>query len=106
MDDIFSENYIPNLQTSFKTTKRICDELIDIEIFDLEGYNENAQLVSHDIYRFGIDGYILCYSIENLHSFKLINLIDNQLNQLLGKDVPKILVANKSDLQNSRYINV
>jgi len=102
MDDIFSENYVPNLQMSFKKTKKIRDEFVDIEIIDMEGQNEYTQIVSPKIFQIGIDGYILCYSIENQQSFKLINSINTKLNDLIGRDVPKVLVANKSDLTNNR----
>ena len=102
MDDIFSENYVPNLQMSFKKTKKIRDEFVDIEIIDMEGQNEYTQIVSPKIFQIGIDGYILCYSIENQQSFKLITSINTKLNDLIGRDVPKVLVANKSDLTNNR----
>lgn len=102
MDDMFSENYIPNLQTSFKSTKKIRNESVEIEIVDMEGQNEYTQIVNPKIFQIGIDGYILCYSIENQHSFKLITTINNKLSDLLGREMPKVLVANKSDLTTTK----
>ncbi len=102
MDDMFSEYYVPNLQTCYKKTKKVRDELINIEIIDLEGQNEYSQIINPKIFQYGIDGYILCYSIENLQSFNLIQTLNTKLMNLVGREVPKILVANKNDLLNKR----
>lgn len=104
MDDVFYDYYNPSLQTSYKKILNFNNEKIELEIVDLEGQSENT-IFSLNRFSFNISGYILSYSIENRQSFELIKIINNKLNCSFGRtDVPKILIANKSDLNNKREI--
>ena len=87
MDDVFYDYYNPSLQTSYKKILNFNNETIELEIVDLEGQSEHT---------------IISYS-----RFSLIKIINNKLNCNFGRqDIPKILIANKSDLNNRREIPV
>lgn len=104
-DDIFRSDYIPTLQESCKKEFMFNNERIELEIFDLEGQNEFT-LFTMNKFAHNINGYILSYSVENMYSFKMIETINFKLNALVGDHVPKVLVANKSDLENKRIISI
>jgi small GTP-binding protein len=106
MDDVFYDFYNPSLQNSFKKLINFNNDTLELEIVDLEGQSEHT-IISYSRFSYGISGYILCYSIENGQSFELINLINNKLNCNFGRhDVPRVLIANKSDLNNRREITI
>lgn len=106
MDDVFYDYYNPSLQTSYKKILNFNNETIELEIVDLEGQSEHT-IISYSRFSYGISGYILSYSIENRQSFELIKIINNKLNCNFGRqDIPKILIANKSDLNNRREIPI
>lgn len=103
-DDIFRSDYIPTLQESCKKEFMFNNERIELEIFDLEGQNEFT-LFTMNKFAHNINGYILSFSVENMYSFKMIETINFKLNALVGDKIPKVLVANKSDLENKRIIS-
>lgn len=104
-DDIFLDYYDPTIQMSYKKTLRFNNENIELELIDIDGQTEYT-IFSYSKFSVGIDGYILSYSIENRQSFELIKIINSKLIGLAGRDMPKILVANKCDLLNKREISV
>lgn len=104
-DDIFKPDYIPTLQETYKKEFTFNNERIELEINDLDGQNEFT-LFSGNKFSYGINGYILCYSVENMYSFQMIKSINSKLTGLVGTSVPKILIGNKADLHNKRAISI
>lgn len=104
-DDIFLDYYDPTIQTSYKKILPVNNENIELEIIDIDGQTEYT-IFSYSKFSFGVDGYILSYSIENRQSFELLKNINSKLITLVGRDVPKVLVANKCDLTNRREISL
>lgn len=104
-DDIFLDYYDPTIQMSYKKTLRFNNENIELELIDIDGQTEYT-IFSYSKFSVGIDGYILSYSIENRQSFELLKIIHSKLVGLAGREIPKILVANKCDLMNKREISV
>lgn len=104
-DDIFLDYYDPTIQTTYKKTLQFNNENIELELIDIDGQTEYT-IFSFSKFSFGIHGYILAYSIENRQSFELLKILHSKLIGLVGRDVPKILVANKCDLTNRREISV
>lgn len=103
-DDIFKPDYIPTLQETYKKEFTFNNERVELEINDLDGQNEFT-LFSGNKFSFGINGYILCYSVENMYSFQMIKSINSKLTGLVGTSVPKVLIGNKADLYNKRAIS-
>jgi len=103
-DDIFSDSYNPTIQASYKKIFEFNKEKVELEIVDYEGQSEYT-IFLHNKFSYGIHGYILMYSIENLQSFELISTLNSKLSTYVSKDIPRILVANKMDLTNKRIIS-
>jgi Ras family protein len=104
-DDIFLDYYDPTIQMSYKKTLRFNNENIELELIDIDGQTEYT-IFSYSKFSMGIHGYILSYSIENRQSFELLKIIHSKLVGLAGREIPKILVANKCDLFNKREISI
>lgn len=103
-DDIFRSEYIPTIQEVYKKEFKFNNERVELEIKDLDGQNDYT-LFTNNKFALGVNGYILCYSVENQYSFNLVKSINTKLSALVGDTVPKILVANKADLNNKRIIS-
>lgn len=103
-DDIFKNEYLPTIQESYKKEFKFNNEKVELEIIDLDGQNEFT-LFSSNKFSLGINGYVFCYSVENQYSFNLIKMIDAKLKTLVGEQIPKLLIANKSDLNHKRMIS-
>ncbi len=104
-DDIFLDYYDPTIQTTYKKILQFNNESVELELIDIDGQTEYT-IFSFSKFSYGIHGYILAYSIENRQSFELLKIIHSKLIGLVGRDVPKLLVANKCDLANRREISV
>jgi Ras family protein len=103
-DDIFLDYYDPTIQTNYKKLMQFNEENIELELVDIDGQTEYT-IFNFGKFSLGIHGYVLTYSIENRQSFELLKIINSKLIALVGRDVPKILVANKCDLYNKREIS-
>jgi Ras homolog enriched in brain len=104
-DDIFLDYYEPTIQNVSKKSFYFNNQPTELEIVDIDGQTEYT-IFSFSKLTFGIHGYIFCYSIENRQSFELLKILHAKLINLVGRDIPKILCANKSDLGNRREISV
>jgi len=78
------------------------NEDVELELIDLEGQSENT-MFTFSKFSIGIDGYVIIYSIESRQSFDLVKTICSKLSSLVGRDFPKLLIANKTDLTSKRY---
>jgi len=104
-DDIFLDYYDPTIEQIHRKTLLFNEENIELELIDIDGQTEYT-IFSFTKFSYGIHGYILSYSIENRQSFELLKIIHSKLIALVGREVPKILVANKCDLSNKREISL
>jgi len=95
------EIYDPTIQTKLKKVLSFNNEAVELELIDIDGQTEYT-IFSFSKFSFGIHGYILTYSIESRQSFDLIKIIFSKLSSLVGRDIPKILIANKCDLSSKR----
>lgn len=103
-DDIFLDYYEPTIQSSYKKLLTFNNEHIELELMDIDGQTEYT-IFSFSKFSYGIHGYILAYSIENRQSFELVKVINSKLTSVTGRDIPKILIANKCDLNSRREIS-
>jgi small GTP-binding protein len=98
-DDIFLDYYEPTIHTIIRKMFMFNKQKVELEIIDIDGQTEYT-LFSFSKFSIGIDGYIFCYSVENRYSFDLMKIIHAKLFTLVGRNLPKILIANKTDLNN------
>lgn len=95
-ENIFLDVYEPTIQNSIKKFLPFHNEYIELEILDLDGQTEYT-IFSPNKFSFGINGYLLIYSVEDKNSFELIKSINKNLDKLVGEKIPKVLVATKTD---------
>ncbi|KAJ7796940.1 small GTPase superfamily [Mycena olivaceomarginata] len=101
VENNFSEDYYPTINTT--TTKTITYRGADYpcEIIDTAGEDEFSQLNSH--YAIGVHGYILVYSIASRASFDMIQIIYDKIINYSGlPEIAAIIVGSKADL-HMRY---
>lgn len=105
-DESYSKNYLNKNQE------------LKINIIDTPGQSEytpglpNKYCVGKNTFLkfiikcLGVSGYILCFSIDDAHSFEIIQHVNKILLESIGtKYVPRVIVANKTDLNARRYLH-
>lgn len=103
-ENVFVEVYEPTIQNSTKKFLPFRNEYVELDITDLDGQTEYT-IYSPNKYSFGVNGYLLIYSVNNRASFELLKTINNKLNSIVGKKFPKIIIGNKSDLEEEREVS-
>jgi GTPase SAR1 family protein len=53
-----------------------------------------------------VDGYVLLYSIDSRSSLDKLELVHEKLLNLIGDNIPRVLVGNKSDLATMREVSL
>lgn len=104
-DDVFRNDYFPTIQETYRKEFKFNNEKIELEITDMDGQNEYT-IINGKNFTSGIHAFVLVYSVENEYSFKLIKSINSRLTSLVGDQFPKLLIANKSDLNEKRIISL
>jgi len=91
-EETFSKNYF------YK------NEELKLNLLDTAGQSEYTPALPSR-YCIGTHGYILAFSIDDIHSFEVIEHVNNILLEGIGsKYIPRILVGNKSDLDSQREV--
>ena len=96
-------NFVPTHLTTIGIDFKVKSLDIDgkretIQIWDTAG-QERYRTITHSYYK-GAAGILLVYSVEDLNSFKSIETWMKQIVQHSSPSVVKILVGNKSDIDN------
>ena len=103
VDEIWKENFVPTIGVDFKIKSiKIDNKIIKLQIWDTAGQERFKSILSS--YYKGANGILLLYDITNVNSFKSLSnwLIDIEKNS--SKNVKKILIGNKCDLNELRKI--
>ncbi|CCE66056.1 hypothetical protein TPHA_0O00870 [Tetrapisispora phaffii CBS 4417] len=98
----FVESHYPtNVQNEFTKMLKYNNQDYTLEIIDTAGQDETSMINSKCLN--GCKGIILCYSVNNRHSFDLIKIIWEKLVDQLENinDIPVIVVANKIDSRDT-----
>ena len=103
-ENVFLEVYEPTIQNSTKKFLPFRNEYVELDITDLDGQTEYT-VYSPNKYSFGVNGYLLIYSVNNRASFELLKTINDKLNSIVGKKFPKVVIGNKSDLKEDREVS-
>ena len=103
VDGMWSETFIPTIGVDFKIKSlEINDKLVKMQIWDTAGEERFRTVIAS--YFKGSHGILLIYDITNKTSFKeldnWLSVIENNASQ----NVLKILIGNKSDLEESREV--
>ena len=105
VDEIWKENFVPTIGVDFKIKSiKIDNKTIKLQIWDTAGQERFRSLLSS--YFKGANGILLLYDITNVNSFKSLSnwLIEIEKNS--SKNVKKILIGNKCDLNDLRKIPI
>ena len=103
VDDTFSDSYVTTIGVDFKIkTIDIDGKSCKLQIWDTAGQERFRNIIS-SYYR-GAQGIMLVYDITDLESFQNLNSWLIEIEKNASKSVYKILVGNKSDMENERKV--
>lgn len=103
-DDTFTDSYLTTIGVDFKIkTIEIDDKIIKMQLWDTAG-QERFRTITSSYYR-GCHGIIIIYDITDSESFHNIKQWVNEISKYANKDVNKLLVGNKSDMEHKRKIS-
>ena len=104
-DDTWSDSYVTTIGVDFKIkTLDIEGKSCKLQIWDTAGQERFRNIIS-SYYR-GAQGIMLVYDITDLESFQNLNTWLIEIEKNASKNVYKILVGNKCDMENERKVTV
>ena len=104
VDDIWNDTFVPTIGVDFKIkTFDIDEQRIKMQIWDTAGQERFKNIIA-SYYR-GAHGILLIYDVTDKDSFKNLSnwLIEIEKNS--SKNVLKVLIGNKTDLEEKRVIS-
>ncbi|KAA0158362.1 hypothetical protein FNF31_05432 [Cafeteria roenbergensis] len=96
----FSEDYEPTVVATHRHTLTMKGGRVrfDLKIVDTAGQDEFSTIPTEA--SLGVHGYILVFDVTSRTSFEKLRHINDKLLEAIGADaVPRVVVANKSDLR-------
>lgn len=102
-DNTFSTEQITTLGVDLKKKNMVIDgSKIVLQLWDTAGQDRYAA-VTKQFFK-GAQAIILVYSINDTSTFNKVEDWISQIHQLVGSNIVKVLVGNKSDLEDERQI--
>ncbi|KAL4091085.1 hypothetical protein QTP88_025825 [Uroleucon formosanum] len=103
-EDIFPDVYVPTVFDYYSTVIEVEGKKVALDLWDTAGQEDYDRL--RPLSYGGADVVIICYSIDTPKS--LINVIDKWVPEVryFCKEVPVILVGNKTDLRDSHLQDI
>ena len=104
VDDIWNDTFVPTIGVDFKIkTFEIDSKKIKMQIWDTAGQERFKNIIA-SYYR-GAHGILLLYDVTDKDSFKNLSnwLIEIEKNS--SKNVLKVLIGNKCDLEDKRLVS-
>jgi small GTP-binding protein len=101
----FVEKYDPTIEDSYRKQVEVDGSACMLDIMDTAGQEEYSAL--RDQYMKTGQGFILVYSITSTTSFEAASKLRTQILRIKedNQDVPIMLVANKTDLEEERAVS-
>ena len=104
VDDIWNDTFVPTIGVDFKIkTFDIDEKKIKMQIWDTAGQERFKNIIA-SYYR-GEHGILLLYDVTDRDSFKNLNNWLIEIEKNANKNVLKILIGNKTDLEDKRVIS-
>ena len=104
-DDTWSDSYVTTIGVDFKIkTLDLDGKSVKLQIWDTAGQERFRNIIS-SYYR-GAQGIMLVYDITDLESFQNLNSWLIEIEKNASKNVYKILVGNKCDMESERKVTV
>ncbi|OAF69013.1 GTP-binding protein Rheb [Intoshia linei] len=93
----YDDNYIPTIDNVWQKTFTLDGDNYSLKVFDNLGQDEFA--FCPEFYSYQVDGFIVVYSMDSMKSFEICKSLLKSIIRVMGtKEVPLVLVANKSDV--------
>ena len=104
VDDIWNDTFVPTIGVDFKIkTFEIDSKKIKMQIWDTAGQERFKNIIA-SYYR-GAHGILLLYDVTDKDSFKNISNWLIEIEKNASKNVLKLLIGNKCDLEEKRVIS-
>mmetsp|Transcript_19911 Transcript_19911/g.39877 ORF Transcript_19911/g.39877 Transcript_19911/m.39877 type:complete len:187 (+) Transcript_19911:69-629(+) len=103
VNGVFVEAYDPTIQNVFHKTIKLRHANFNTDIVDTAGMDEYSN-ISREA-SVGVHGYLLMFSIASASSFEKVKVINDKLLNLLGAEVPRVLVGTMCDLNSTREVS-
>ncbi|CAD8080823.1 unnamed protein product [Paramecium sonneborni] len=101
----FNEKYIPTIGVDFNEMNlELSGKTQKLQIWDTSGQEKFMPIVSS--YFRGSHGIFILYDISNKQSFNDVQKWLQQVNKQGNKNVCKMLIGNKNDLQDARQVSL
>ena len=102
-DDKYEEGYVTTIGVDFKIKTLIIEgKSVKLQIWDTAGQERFRNIVSS--YYKGAQGIMMVYDITDLESFRYLDSWLKEIEKNASKNVYKILVGNKNDLEKNRKV--
>ena len=104
VDDIWNDTFVPTIGVDFKIkTFNIDSKKIKMQIWDTAGQERFKNIIA-SYYR-GAHGILLLYDVTDKDSFKNLSNWLIEIEKNASKNVLKVLIGNKSDLEDKRVVS-
>ena len=103
VDDIWNDTFVPTIGVDFKIkTFNIDEKKIKMQIWDTAGQERFKNIIA-SYYR-GAHGILLIYDVTDKESFKNLSNWLIEIEKNASKNVLKVLIGNKTDLEEKRVM--
>ena len=103
VDDIWNDTFVPTIGVDFKIkTFEIDEKKIKMQIWDTAGQERFKNIIA-SYYR-GAHGILLIYDVTDKDSFRNLANWLIEIEKNANKNVLKVVIGNKTDLENRRVI--
>ena len=103
VDDIWNDTFVPTIGVDFKIkTFDIDEKKIKMQIWDTAGQKRFKNIIA-SYYR-GAHGILLIFDVTDKDSFKNLSNWLIEIEKNASKNVLKVLIGNKTDLEEKRVI--
>ena len=105
VDDIWNDTFVPTIGVDFKIkTFDIDEKKIKMQIWDTAGQERFKNIIA-SYYR-GAHGILLIFDVTDKDSFKNLSNWLIEIEKNASKNVLKVLIGNKCDLEEKRVISI
>ena len=105
VDDIWNDTFVPTIGVDFKIkTFDIDEKKIKMQIWDTAGQERFKNIIA-SYYR-GAHGILLIYDVTDKDSFKNLSNWLIEIEKNANKNVLKVLIGNKCDMESERKVTV
>jgi len=104
IDDIWNDTFVPTIGVDFKIKTLLLDsKKIKMQIWDTAGQERFKNIIA-SYYR-GAHGILLLYDVTDKESFKNLSNWLIEIEKNASKNVLRVLIGNKVDLEDKRVIS-